>query len=103
MRAPGDGGVERHVAGKVERAGRAVRVEPARIAALLAEDQGELAEGRGMVLPGLGGEGDGFGEGGSGLRFTVEEEEGFGAGRGAPIAGFGFLWVGDEASEDVTC
>ena len=93
MLAAHDLRVERHVAAEMERARRAERVEPGGVAALRGEDQAELAQRRGMVLPGPRRERDGLGEGGAGLVFAVEQQQRLGAGGGAVIGRFGLVRI----------
>ena len=91
MLAAHDLRVERHVPAEMERAGRAVGVEPGGIPVLRVEDEGELAERGGVVLPRARREGDRFGEGGAGFVVAVEEEQGLGASGGAVIGVSGSL------------
>ena len=91
--------IERHMAAEMERSRRPVGVEPGRVAVLSGEDQGELAKGGGVVLPGFGGEGYGLGEVGSCLVVAVEEEKGLCAGSAAIIWRFRVIGPAVQAGE----
>src|SRR5688572_32748639 len=91
------------LAAEMQRARRTMRVEPSPVLSLCLQDETELAQRGGVILPGAGGEGDGRGDSGAGLIVTIEEEKRFGAGRGTPIGRLGLLGLGLDQPKHAPC
>ncbi len=93
-------GAERHVPAEMQRARRAERIEPAVVPALRGQDQRELVQRRGVILPGARREPDRLGQ--RRLRFLdpAEQQQCLGAGGGPIIRRLGLVGVPLDPCQD---
>ncbi|TFI58335.1 hypothetical protein E2493_10125 [Sphingomonas parva] len=103
MRPLLNGRIERHVPPEMERARRAMSIEPGRIASLLRKDQGELAQGGGVILPGARSEGNRFGEGGSRLGLAIKQQQSLGTCGLSIIRRFGLVSLLMDSPKNMLC